>query len=98
MRILTAGALLALATSSHAQTLQHCASRAAVIERLSEMYGETRRSIGLGANNAVIEVYASDETGTWTITLTTAAGITCLVASGSDFATLTAAPPQGDPL
>ena len=62
-----------------------CADHAVVMERLADGYGESRQSIGLGANNAVVEVYASLETGTWTITVTTPGGPTCLVASGSNF-------------
>lgn len=60
----------------------NCAKRDAVVSRLATAYGETRQSMGLAANNAVIEVFASDETGTWTITVTTSDGQTCLVASG----------------
>lgn len=80
------GAMI-LATS-HAfaqQQNRNCADRARVVERLAEAYGESRQSIGLGANNAVIEVFASTETGTWTITVTSPAGLTCLIASGQAF-------------
>jgi len=63
----------------------NCAQREAVVNRLAQAYGETRQSMGLAANNAVIEVFASDETGTWTITVTTSDGQTCLVASGQAF-------------
>ena len=53
--------------------------------------------MGLGSNNAVIEVFASDETGSWTITVTKANGVTCLVASGQNFQTLAEVlPAQGD--
>ncbi len=63
----------------------NCAQREAVVTRLAQAYGETRQSMGLAANNAVIEVFASNETGTWTITVTTSDGRTCLVASGQAF-------------
>jgi hypothetical protein len=49
--------------------------------------------MGLGANNAVVEVFASEETGTWTITVTMPSGLTCLVASGQSFETLAEALP-----
>lgn len=62
-----------------------CAPRDQVVERLASKYGETRQSMGLGSNNAVMEIYASDETGTWTITVTMTNGMTCLVASGDAF-------------
>jgi hypothetical protein len=71
-----------------AQQAPNCAPRDTVVERLASSYGETRRSIGLGANNSVVEVFASLESGTWTITVTTAQGLTCLVASGQAFETL----------
>ncbi|WP_298805145.1 hypothetical protein [uncultured Lentibacter sp.] len=76
-----------------AQSAPNCAPRDTVVARLASAYGETRQSIGLGANNAVVEVFASAESGTWTITVTTAAGLTCLVASGQAFETLAEALP-----
>jgi hypothetical protein len=62
-----------------------CAERARVVERLSSTYGETVQSMGLGANNGMMEVFASEETGTWTITVTMPNGLTCLIASGQAF-------------
>lgn len=96
--VLTAAAALVLALTGdvHAQG-RNCAPREMVVTRLAEGYGETRQSIGLGANNAVIEVFASNETGSWTITVTQANGVTCLVASGQGFEQLAEAPPaKGD--
>ena len=80
----------ALATPAIAQ---NCAPRERVLERLAQSYGETRQSVGLGANNAMVEVYASQDSGTWTIIVTTAEGLTCLVASGQAFETLAEALP-----
>jgi len=95
--LLSASALTAATTLVDAQQLQHCAPREQVIERLAEKYGETRQSMGLGANNAVMEVFASDESGSWTITVTMTNGVTCLVASGQAFEELAdALPTKGD--
>ena len=74
-----------LCAPAYAQAPANCAPRDVVVDRLASKYGESRQSMGLGANNAVIEVFASDETGTWTITVTSAHGMTCLVASGQAF-------------
>lgn len=75
----------------------NCAPRERVVQRLADSFGESRQAIGLGANNAVIEVFASDDTGTWTITVTMANGVTCLVASGQAYETLAEAlPAKGD--
>ncbi|MCT4607682.1 MAG: hypothetical protein N4A70_00590 [Pelagimonas sp.] len=89
--------MLAAATLVEAQGAQNCAPRDTVVERLASKYGESRQSMGLGSNNAVMEVFASLESGSWTITVTMANGVTCLVASGQAFEELAEAlPPKGD--
>ncbi|WP_435205150.1 hypothetical protein [Tateyamaria sp. 1078] len=95
MGALAATALLGAfgATAADAQQQRNCGPRDVVVTRLAEGYGETRQSMGLGANNAVIEVFASEETGSWTITVTTPNGMTCLVASGQAFEELAEALP-----
>ncbi|GHF38160.1 hypothetical protein [Seohaeicola zhoushanensis] len=89
------GLALIAATGLAAQT-RNCAPRDIVVERLADGYGESRQSIGLGAQGAVIEVFASNDTGTWTITVTTPAGLTCLVASGQSFQALAEVLPKKD--
>lgn len=79
-----AGVILAT-QHAYGQGNAQCAERARIVERLATGFGETRRSLGLAANNAVMEVFASEETGSWTITVTLANGMTCLVASGQNF-------------
>lgn len=85
---------LSACNPAHAAT---CAARQQVIDRLATSYGETVQSLGLGANNGIVEVYASQETGTWTITVTLPNGMTCLVASGQAYETV-APLPKGDPV
>ena len=75
------------ATNVHAQQAR-CAERDGIVTRLTEKYGETRQSIGLGTNNTMVEVFASGDTGSWTILVTDAEGVSCLVASGQAFETL----------
>jgi len=90
--------LAGLAAVSSGQAMAgNCAAREVVLAQLAERYGESRQSMGLGANNAVIEVFASAETGTWTITVTTVEGVTCLMAAGQAFEALAETPPpEGD--
>ena len=96
LSMLSAGFVIGAATLVDAQSA-NCAPRDQVVERLAAKYGESRQSMGLGGNNSVVEVFASLETGTWTITVTTTAGITCLVASGQAFEELAEAlPSKGD--
>jgi hypothetical protein len=73
---------------AQAHSARNCGPRDLVIEKLASGYGETRQSIGLGQNNAIVELFAARTTGTWTITVTTPDGVTCLVASGDAFETL----------
>lgn len=97
--MMTAGALLTAlaAETAMAQTTRNCAPRNVVLDRLAETYGETRQGMGLGAQGAVVEIFASDQTGSWTITVTTPQGLTCLVASGQSYETLAdSLPPKGD--
>lgn len=85
---LVAVILLFLGASAHAQVhpaQTTCGARGAIVERLANHFGETRRGIGLGTQNRVLEVFASESTGTWTITVTMPDGRMCLVASGQNW-------------
>ena len=79
------GAMILASQHAFAQQNRNCGARDVVVERLASTYGESRQSIGLAPNNSVVEVFASLETGTWTITVTMPSGMTCLVASGQSF-------------
>ncbi|WP_319546143.1 hypothetical protein [Ruegeria conchae] len=72
---------------------QNCAPRADVIKRSAQTYGETRRGIGIARQSAVMEVFASDQTGSWTIVVTLPEGVTCLIPSGQSFEALAEALP-----
>jgi len=80
-----AAAFIAMTTQASAQTRPHCGPRQMVVTRLADKYGETRQSVGIGSNNEMVEVFASDETGSWTILVTMPTGQSCLVASGQSF-------------
>lgn len=74
-----------LAPFAAAAQSQNCGNRDAVVEGLASRYGESRQSIGMAPEGRVVEVFASLQTGTWTITVTLPNGITCLVASGQSY-------------
>lgn len=84
---LIAGALLlsaaAVPTSAGAQTV--CGKRGDIIKQLEAKYGETRRTMGVQQGRGVVEMYASAETGSWTILVTDPRGMTCLMAAGEAF-------------
>ena len=91
-----AGVILA----THAAFAQgaQCAPRDTVTGTLAQKYGESRRGMGLAGQGAVMEVYAADATGTWTILMTLPNGMSCMIASGQGYeAMMDALPAQGDP-
>jgi hypothetical protein len=84
---------------ANAEGQPRCAMRDAIVAQLATGYGETRQGIGLAANNSVMEIFASDETGTWTITVTLPSGVTCLLAAGRSFERLAEKlPAKGSPV
>lgn len=80
--------MIFVAQQASAQQMRQCAKRPDVVDRLNSVFGESRRGVGIAANNAVMEVFASEKTGTWTIVVTNAKGISCLVASGEAYETV----------
>lgn len=83
-------AALLAAAPVQAQGTQ-CAPRPEIVKGLADGYGEVPVQIGLGNAGLVVEVFASEQ-GTWTITVTSPQGMTCLIASGEAWQ---AAPVQG---
>ncbi len=67
---------------AEAQGRPACAKRDLVVQRLEERFGETLRSMGLNQNEGLVEVFASEATGTWTILMTMPDGVSCLLAAG----------------
>lgn len=63
----------------------NCAARNTVIERLELDFGESLAGGGLQTDTQVIEIWAADDTGTWTVLLTNADGLSCIMASGTNW-------------
>lgn len=80
--------LLAVLAGGGAVAQTVCGARAEIVARLEATYGETRRSIGLQQGRGVVEVYASEKTGSWTILVTNTRGRSCLIAAGEAFEAL----------
>jgi hypothetical protein len=81
-RVVVGLALLAWTPHAQAEGRQACAQRDKVIKKLEEKFGETLRSLGMHEDKAVIEIYSSEKTGTWTILVTRPDGTSCLLAAG----------------
>lgn len=97
-KLILAALAVFFAMPAWAQSRQNCAPRAVVLERLASKYGETRQSIGMGSRGVVMELFASDETGTWTITVTTPDGLTCMIGAGNSYEEQNSEEPVGQAL
>lgn len=76
----------------------NCGDHDAIVERLAARYGEARQNVGLNQNDALVEIFASPETGTWTILVTMPTGMSCLVAAGQNWQVVEAEiVPEGNP-
>lgn len=88
---------LTLVTAPAHAVSGNCATHAVVTEQLADKYGERRQAMGLVSGNSVIEMFASDESGSWSITVTQPDGQTCLVAAGQGFRLEPVPAPEEDP-
>lgn len=59
-----------------------CGSRDEMTQRLKQTFGEAQTGLGLVSTARVLEVWSSEETGTWTILMTEPNGQSCMVAAG----------------
>ena len=62
-----------------------CAEREFVVQKLTSGYGESFQGGGLQSENKIFEVWFSEEKGTWTILMTSAEGVSCVMASGTNW-------------
>ena len=84
----------ALAPPAEAQA-QRCLSRDALIEKLQANYGEKLTGGGLQSAHQLLEVWTSDETGSFTVFFTQPSGISCIVAAGENWNSVRALAEQG---
>jgi hypothetical protein len=59
-----------------------CGERESMVQRLERAFGEVQKGAGLVNAGQLVEVWRSDETGTWTILMTDPEGMSCIVAAG----------------
>ncbi|MCC7047542.1 MAG: hypothetical protein IT562_12595 [Alphaproteobacteria bacterium] len=91
---LSFGFAVLIAATQMAEAQANCGTHDELTRQLQDRYGESRQTIGLADNNAVVELFASAESGTWTILVTTPGGPTCMVAAGGAFQLLAEEPPK----
>ena len=95
-RILTAALLFGMACTgppAWAQALA-CAPRAALATKLEADYGESLSARGLQNPNALLEVFASQETGSFTVLISRPDGISCILSTGTHWMVEPVVPPK----
>ena len=65
-----------------------CHKAEEIAKQLTARYSEAPVAFGLQSNGTLLQVYASQEKGTWTVVSTTPTGLSCIVAAGKTWETL----------
>lgn len=66
-------------------SLNACSSRDIFVNQLATSYGEVVQGAGLAANNSIVEIFANETTGSWSLAMTQPNGQTCFLTGGSDY-------------
>jgi hypothetical protein len=84
-KFLFAAALLA-ASAIVASAQPVCSDREYIVGKLAEDYSERIVASGMHrGEDSLLEIWAAESTGSFTILLTSPQGISCIVAGGTDF-------------
>lgn len=62
-----------------------CAERGQIVDQLKSKYAESHRASGLETDTQMVEIWTSKSSGTWTILVTRADGISCIAAAGRNW-------------
>lgn len=62
-----------------------CLPHGKLVELLDNRYSEQRIAVGLESNGRLFEIFATDDSSTWTMVVTTPDGAACVVAAGLDW-------------
>lgn len=74
----------------------NCAPRDTIVERLQGKYSERLTGGGLQNDQQLLEIWSSEQTGSFTVLMSRANGISCIVASGQNWnSVVSAAMPDG---
>ncbi|MAO00188.1 hypothetical protein [uncultured Roseovarius sp.] len=84
----------ALVPLTHVQTMT-CLPRADLIEHLEERYSEHLAGGGLQSAQQLLEIWASDQTGSFTVFVTRPDGLSCVIATGQNWQDAAPTHPEG---
>ena len=90
--ILVLCAMAAPLAASPANAQAVCGDRNEIVSRLESGYDEKVSALGLAGNGGVVELYTSNK-GTWTLLMTQPNGMTCLIAAGDSWESISSHKP-----
>jgi hypothetical protein len=62
-----------------------CHNATEIAKQLGSKYDEAPVAFGLQSNGNLLQIYASEDKGTWTVVSTTPAGLSCILAAGKSW-------------
>jgi hypothetical protein len=77
-----AAAALAIGIPAADAAAQSCADRETLVAQLGQNYQERLAAAGLYDPTHLVELFVSEDGGTWTLLLSRADGVTCVMSSG----------------
>jgi hypothetical protein len=86
LRCAAAAAMLPLFSNAAFSAAPPCGTRDEIVKKLSEEFKEAPQSVGVVNQDAVVEVFVS-ENGTWTIIASGTDGKSCVLSSGEGWDT-----------
>ena len=66
-----------------AQSRQQCGSHDRLVSYLEKRYNEVQVAVGMVGNDRIMEFFASKDK-TWTVIVSNTAGVSCIVAAGTN--------------
>ncbi len=82
LRLIAALSLLAAPAAAQQKV---CGPRAGIVAQLAEKYGEVSHGAGLRSTTQVLELWSSKKTGSWSVLITDANGVSCVMAAGQNW-------------
>lgn len=61
-----------------------CADTQEMYSVMKDRYGEERKSLGT-TNGNIIEMWANEDIGSWTVLITNPNGVSCMLAAGQNY-------------
>jgi hypothetical protein len=98
--VLLAAFAACLAQDAAAEAIERpaaCFKRSDLVVYLADQFKETPSVVAMTDAGMLLEVFASKRGATWTMAVTTPAGLTCLMATGQDWQSMPNQPDLGPP-